>query len=91
MAQHGFARVKSWRLGQTKIDTHAVSIDLHLNHDEETIQVWPYQFQLTLNLCLTEKTLEQSLMVENCDQHSFDFTALFHTYFNVTDIKSTKM
>ena len=90
LAQHGFARVKSWTLGERKTagDT---SVQLHLSHDEETLKVWPHKFQLTVTIRLTEHTLYQELSVNNVDDHAFDFTALYHTYFTVNDIKTTKV
>lgn len=90
LPQHGFARVKSWRLGKTNTDSH-VSVDLHLSNDEETFQLWPHKFTLILTIRLNENSFYQELTVQNDDDHTFEFTALFHTYFTVDDIKTTKM
>ena len=90
LPQHGFARVKTWTLGESKT-TGDVSVQLHLSHDEETLKVWPHKFRLTATIRLSEHSLHQELSVDNVDDHAFDFTALFHTYFAVNDIKTTKV
>jgi glucose-6-phosphate 1-epimerase len=68
-----------------------VSVELHLSHDEDTLKVWPHKFNLTLTVRLSEQSIYQELTVDNQDDQTFEFTALFHTYFNVDDIKTTKM
>ena len=90
LPQHGFARVKTWRLGKTNTSDN-VSIELHLSHDEDTLKVWPYKFDLTLTIRFNDKSFYQELTVNNHDDQPFEFTALFHTYFAVDDIKTTKM
>jgi glucose-6-phosphate 1-epimerase len=90
LLQHGFARIKSWQLGEKSI-TDDVSVQLHLTHDDDTLKVWPHKFHLIVTIRLTEQSLHQELQVTNIDDHSFDFTALFHTYFNVNDINTTNM
>ncbi|CAF1521896.1 unnamed protein product [Adineta steineri] len=90
LPQHGFARVKPWRIGKTNT-TDNVSIELHLSHDDDTLKIWPHKFNLTLHIRLTEKSFYQELIVDNRDDQTFEFTALFHTYFTVDDIKTTKI
>ena len=90
LPQHGFARVKNWRLGKTST-TDSVSVDLNLSDDDETLKVWPHKFNLTVTIRLTARSFHQELTVDNRDDHGFDFTALFHTYFTVSDIKATKV
>ncbi|CAF1200258.1 unnamed protein product [Adineta ricciae] len=90
LPQHGFARVKTWRVGKTNIDGD-VSVDLNLEHDEETLKLWPHKFHLTMTLRLSEKSFVQELTVNNEDSEAFEFTTLFHTYFTVDDIKTTKV
>lgn len=90
LPQHGFARVKPWRI-TNKTTEGDVSVELQLTDDEETLKLWPNKFNLTLTVRLSEDSLTQELKVDNRDEKSFEFTALFHTYFNVDDIKTTKM
>ncbi|CAF3268784.1 unnamed protein product [Rotaria socialis] len=90
LPQHGFARVKTWRLGKTNTNGD-VSVELHLSHDEDTLKIWPHKFNLTLTIRLKEKSFYQELTVHNEDNHTFEFTALFHTYFTVDDIKTTNI
>lgn len=44
-----------------------------------------------MTIRLTERSFVQELKVDNRDDHTFEFTTLFHTYFAVNDIKTTKM
>jgi len=90
LPQHGFARVKTWRVGE-KNTSGDVSVELHLSNDEDTLKLWPHKFNLTLTVRLSEKSLFQELKVDNQDDHAFEFTALYHTYLQVDDIKTTKM
>ena len=87
---HGFARVKTWRVGK-KNTSDDVSVELHLSHDDDTLKLWPHKFNLTLTIRLTEKSFYQQLTVNNQDEQPFEFTTLFHPYFNVDNIKTTKM
>ena len=90
LPQHGFARVKAWQLGDKSIGDD-VTVQLHLSEDESTLKIWPHKFHLTVTVRLSGQTLHQELAVKNTDDHPFDFTALFHTYFTVDDIKKTKV
>jgi len=90
LPQHGFARVKTWRVGQ-KNTSGDVSVELNLSDDEDTLKLWPHKFNLTITVRLTEQSLFQELKVDNRDDHTFEFTALFHTYFTVDDIKTTRV
>ncbi|CAF0765093.1 unnamed protein product [Rotaria sordida] len=90
LPQHGFARVKTWQLGKTNTNND-VSIELHLSHDEDTLKIWPHKFNLTITIRLSEKSFSQELTVHNQDDQTFEFTALFHTYFTVDNIKTTKI
>jgi len=90
LPQHGFARVKTWRVGKRNTSGD-VSVELQLSDDEDTLKVWPHKFNLTLTVRLSEQSLYQELTVNNQDDQTFEFTALFHTYFKVDDIKTTKI
>ena len=90
LPQHGFARVKTWRVGKTNTSGD-VSVDLHLEHDKETLKLWPHKFNLITTIRLSEQSFSQELTVNNQDNQSFEFTALFHTFFSINDIKTTKM
>jgi glucose-6-phosphate 1-epimerase len=90
LPQHGFARVKTWSLGKTNTASD-VSVELHLSHDEDTLKIWPHKFDLTITIRLSEQSFSQELTVNNRDDHAFEFSALFHTYFTVDNIKTTKM
>jgi len=88
LPQHGFARVKTWRVGR-KNTIGDVNVELLLSHDDDTLKLWPHKFNLTLTIHLSEQALHQELTVINQDDHTFEFTTLFHNYFNVDDIKTS--
>ncbi len=90
LPQHGFARVKTWGLGKTNT-ADDMSVELQLSHDEDTLKIWPHKFNLTLSVRFSDQSFYQELTVDNRDDQTFEFTALFHTYFTVDDIKTTKM
>ncbi|CAF1336416.1 unnamed protein product [Didymodactylos carnosus] len=93
LPQHGFARTKKWTLGDTNVDkqTGDVTAKFHLHDDEDTLKIWPFTFELTLSITLKANKFEQKLTVINKDDKQFDFTALLHTYFTVSDINKTKI
>ena len=90
LPQHGFARVKTWSAGNQNTSGD-VSVELHLSEDKDTLKIWPHKFRLSIIIRLTERSVVQELKVDNRDDHAFEFTTLFHTYFTVDDIKTTKM
>lgn len=58
-----------------------------VQQNDETLKVWPHHFTLRYNIILTATTLSLQLQVTNNNtDKSFDFTALLHTYLNVSDI-----
>ncbi|CAB4058655.1 E5.1.3.15 [Lepeophtheirus salmonis] len=82
--QHGFARSKPWKLTK-KDDNTAVAI---LQHDDETLKLWPYNFEFIYTIkVLEDKKLSFQMEVHNKSEKEFDFTFCFHTYFNVPDVK----
>lgn len=86
LPQHGFARVRSWRVVRESIAAaDAVSVTLRLNSDEETERVWEHPFTVELDIVLTDVLLV-SLRVINTGRSSFSFTSALHTYFRVGDI-----
>ena len=84
--------MKTWRVGEKNTSGGGdVSVELHLSNDEDTLKIWPNKFNITLTVRLSEKSLVQELKVDNQDDHAFEFSALYHTYFAVDDIKTTKV
>lgn len=87
--QHGFARTLKWDAltdGRTES-----SCTFQLKHSEATLKLWPHKFTLNYTVSLQKEGLQVKFEVLNCDECDFDFTALLHTYFNITSIDSVKI
>jgi glucose-6-phosphate 1-epimerase len=87
--QHGFARISRWQVEKlpTKDDSGNVIATFTLEDTEATRTMWNNNmFKLTYTVKLGDGQLETSLDVENRGVSDFDFTCLFHTYFQLPDI-----
>ncbi|HEX2999027.1 MAG TPA: D-hexose-6-phosphate mutarotase, partial [Armatimonadota bacterium] len=88
LPKHGFARVSEWELLQTaRRENGDVSAVLQLQDSPATLAVWPYRFQLQLQVLLQDDALTLVLQVKNNDTREFPFHAVFHTYLRVADIR----
>lgn len=91
LPQHGFARVKPWRVVRESIGaSDAVSVTLRLNSDEETERDWGHPCTVELDLVLTDVLL-MTLRVINTGRSTFSFTSAFHTYFRVANISEVSI
>ena len=87
--QHGFARTLKWE-AITKGRTES-SCTFQLKHSDATLKLWPHKFTLNYTISLQTEGLQVKFEVFNCDDFDFDFTALLHTYFNISSIDSVKI
>ncbi|XP_063432561.1 uncharacterized protein LOC134714854 [Mytilus trossulus] len=85
--QHGFARIKRWQVeSPPKEEDGNIVCCLSLSDDEETRQMWDYQFKLLYTIQLGVSSLTLKLTIQNTGNKEFDFTTLMHTYFRTGDI-----
>lgn len=92
--RHGFARVSTWRLGESGLDGAAAFAQLHLAPADlppALAAAWPAAFALRLRLTLHGQQLATELEVTNCDTAPFDFAAALHSYFAVGDLANTAL
>ena len=87
LPKHGFARTRNWRW----LKCEAAQACLELTDDAQTREVWPHPFRLTLDVRLTDQSLEVSLSVENSGDQQASFTLALHTYLHVDDIASVRL
>ncbi len=86
--QHGFARVRKWRL-----ETAVVAPDgcpaaaFVLGDDETTRAAWPHEFAARLTV-RAGRELHLALEVRNSGALPFTFEAALHTYFAVSDVRA---
>lgn len=85
---HGFARSSEWQLVEHRESEAGVIVSLGLKPSEETLAVWPHQFEARLNVEIGDE-LKVTLDVKNTDEQPWAFSGALHTYLNVADIHNT--
>ena len=86
LPQHGFARNSVWELQETEeINEHTTKVILRLQHSAESLQMWPYKFELLLTITIG-RTLSLALTSKNSDTQAFEITAALHSYFAIGNI-----
>jgi glucose-6-phosphate 1-epimerase len=99
LPQHGFARDSDeWEVVQSSWnpDQNSASISLRLIESENTLKVWPFKFEVILTVQISFRAsqrpvFEQTMKVVNTDANAFEFTAAFHTYFQVKNVRETTL
>jgi glucose-6-phosphate 1-epimerase len=87
MIKHGFARINFWDVVDSGItDRREVLLKLRLVSSPEIYSLWPHQFVVELTITLGD-SLTTSLRAVNDGELPFSFTAAFHTYFSVEDVR----
>src|ERR1035437_3685380 len=82
---HGFARLRLWEVVDSKTAPDATAITLRLRDDAQTRQAWPYAFELTLRMALSDH-LRLDLTTHNRGAEPFRITQALHTYLAVRDV-----
>jgi len=91
LSQHGFARTQLWKLlSFTEITEECSELILQLQHNEETLALWAYKFDLRLILTLG-KELKMQLITTNSDTKAFELSEALHSYFAISDIGDVKI
>ena len=85
---HGFVRNQTWTvLASHALDDGRTSITLGLSDSEASRTVWPYKFELELEV-IVGKQLEVKLTTKNVGKKAFSITQALHTYFNISDVNN---
>ncbi|ANK59486.1 aldose epimerase [Loigolactobacillus backii] len=79
MTQHGFARDKDF----TVVEQKAASVSLQLTDDEQTRQVFPFAFELTVNYQLLDNQLIVGYQVHNPTTNDLYFSVGGHPGFQI--------
>ncbi len=89
LPNHGFARTSLWtHVSTEEIDkNNSTKIILALKSSEETLKLWPYLFELQLEIIMSDR-LELSLITKNTGAEPFVITQALHTYLLMQDISS---
>lgn len=86
LAKHGFARTSMWRLEHRSCEGGVARARLSLLCSDETRELWPHRFALTLDVELSPTGLALALRVENTGSEPWPFTAALHTYLKLADV-----
>jgi galactose mutarotase-like enzyme len=84
LKQHGFARNLPWEVTDQATDNQA-SLTLVLKSNEQTLAVYPFDFQVTFTYELQGNTLEIRQQYQNFSSSPMPFSVGFHPYFLVND------
>jgi glucose-6-phosphate 1-epimerase len=87
---HGVARLKSWDVREVKQAGEHVRVILGTKSDEQTLALWPNDFELTFAVTFGP-TLEMILEVRNTSKHSWKFEEALHTYYAVGDVRQASV
>lgn len=86
--QHGFARGMKFIPEERAKKLSFDRMIFKLVHTEESLKVWPYNFEYRVDVTLRADCLEWDLIVINLDDKPFDVTLGMHNYFDVSSLKN---
>ena len=84
LKQHGFARTLPWEVTQQSAEDGA-SITVTLCSNDQTLAVYPFNFELNYTYILRGNTLEMRYAHTNLSQKPMPFSTGIHPYFAVSD------
>lgn len=88
---HGFARHSLWQVASTQtINDFATRVILQLLPTPTSIAMWPYAFELKLEITIAD-TLTLELVTRNKGDKLFTISQALHAYFNIGDISRVQI
>jgi glucose-6-phosphate 1-epimerase len=88
---HGFARNLPWeKLNTINNKDGSTSVKLRLSSTEETLTIWPHEFELIIDITVGEQ-LTVALTTKNNDTRDIIISQALHSYFNVGDISQVSV
>lgn len=88
---HGFVRSRPWSVRATGTTEEGdTRITLGLEHDNDTLHIWPSEFDLSLTVIVGD-TLTVNLCTRNTGERSFVITQALHSYFKVGSIEQVQV
>lgn len=85
--RHGFARNLLWTVKELR----GPQLVLTLADSDETLALWPHQFECEFAVTVGGMALEMRLTVRNPGPEAMEFAAALHTYLRVDDIAATRV
>jgi galactose mutarotase-like enzyme len=87
LGQHGFARTQPWRM-EPLADGRGVALEL--SDSAETLQAYPFQFLLRMEVRLAPGALEIATTVSNRSADPMPFSFGLHPYFNLSSLDGVR-
>ena len=81
--RHGIARTRIWELVQQEQGKRDAMAVLRLQHNADTLALWPHEFSLELTVRIEGRQLDMELAVENLGESDFEFQAALHSYWRI--------
>ena len=92
LPKHGFARNLTWqRLPGAAHGEHRAELCMQLQHDPQTLALWPHAFTLLWRVVLEPRRLTLELTVTNTGATPLTFTGALHTYLRMRDIQHVRL
>ena len=88
LGQHGFARTLPWRM-EPLADGRGVALEL--SDTAETLQAYPFQFLLRMEVRLAPGALEIATTVSNRSGEPMPFSFGLHPYFNLSSLDGVRI
>ena len=85
LKQHGFARDLPWNVAAHQLSQEQVSLTLVLNSNEQTLAVYPFDFELAFSYQIKAHTLEIRQRYTNHSAEAMPFSTGLHPYFWTPD------
>lgn len=91
LPNHGFARTTLWEHRSTEVlNENVTKVTLRLNPSADTLALWPYVFNLTLDIYVGS-VLRLELTSQNLDTKPFTLSSALHTYLAIDNSYETKV
>lgn len=85
LKQHGFARDLPWTVLDQQAGADSARLSMGLSSSEQTLAVYPFEFDLVFTYILQGNTLTLHQRYTNRSEARMPFSAGFHPYFAVQD------
>jgi glucose-6-phosphate 1-epimerase len=88
---HGLVRTRPWEISAIEVrPDHSVRVEFRFASSPETMELWPYAFELKLEFVLGTD-LHVRWEVKNSGPESFRFEQALHPYFPIHDVFQTSV
>jgi len=88
---HGFVRNRQWQMTASEsLADGSTIVTMSLTDTEETRKIWPYPFDLSIEMTIGD-SLGIALVTHNTGDQSVTISQALHTYFRVGDISKVSV